>query len=109
MSAPLCGACGGVLLFSWAAWRYQYNAKRHAACFGRAARSRRCRVILVLGAIVKAAAGLPHSKWGSKDPPLRVRLGGRVIVGLGVDIAEVGRIQAAIERYGETFLRRIYT
>jgi holo-[acyl-carrier protein] synthase len=28
---------------------------------------------------------------------------------LGVDIAEVGRIQAAIERHGEVFLRRVYT
>ena len=32
-----------------------------------------------------------------------------MIVGLGVDIAEVGRVRAAIERYGETFLRRVYT
>jgi holo-[acyl-carrier protein] synthase len=32
-----------------------------------------------------------------------------LIVGMGVDIAEVERIQGAIERYGETFLRRIYT
>jgi holo-[acyl-carrier protein] synthase len=32
-----------------------------------------------------------------------------LIIGMGVDIAEVERIQAAIERYGETFLRRIYT
>jgi holo-[acyl-carrier protein] synthase len=32
-----------------------------------------------------------------------------LIVGLGVDITEVERIQSAIERYGETFLRRIYT
>ncbi len=32
-----------------------------------------------------------------------------MIVGLGVDIAEVGRIGAAIERHGETFLRRVYT
>jgi holo-[acyl-carrier protein] synthase len=32
-----------------------------------------------------------------------------LIVGMGVDIAEVERIQAAIERHGETFLRRIYT
>ena len=32
-----------------------------------------------------------------------------MIVGMGVDIAEVGRIQGAIERHGETFLRRIYT
>lgn len=32
-----------------------------------------------------------------------------MIIGMGVDLAEVERIQAAIERYGETFLRRIYT
>jgi holo-[acyl-carrier protein] synthase len=32
-----------------------------------------------------------------------------VIVGLGVDIAEVERVKAAIERHGETFLRRVYT
>jgi holo-[acyl-carrier protein] synthase len=32
-----------------------------------------------------------------------------VIVGLGVDIAEVARVKAAIERHGETFLRRLYT
>lgn len=32
-----------------------------------------------------------------------------MIVGLGVDIAEVGRVKAAIERHGETFLRRVYT
>jgi holo-[acyl-carrier protein] synthase len=32
-----------------------------------------------------------------------------LIVGLGVDIAEVARIKAAIERHGETFLRRLYT
>jgi holo-[acyl-carrier protein] synthase len=28
---------------------------------------------------------------------------------MGVDITEVDRIKAAIERYGETFLRRLYT
>jgi holo-[acyl-carrier protein] synthase len=32
-----------------------------------------------------------------------------LILGLGVDIAEVGRIKAAIERHGEIFLRRVYT
>lgn len=32
-----------------------------------------------------------------------------MIVGLGVDIAEVGRIKAAIERHGKAFLRRVYT
>jgi holo-[acyl-carrier protein] synthase len=32
-----------------------------------------------------------------------------VIVGTGVDLAEVDRIQAAIERYGRRFIERIYT
>jgi holo-[acyl-carrier protein] synthase len=32
-----------------------------------------------------------------------------VIVGTGVDLAEVPRIKASIERYGERFIRRIYT
>ncbi len=32
-----------------------------------------------------------------------------MIVGLGVDIAEVGRIEAAIRRHGQAFLRRLFT
>src|SRR5260370_12718664 len=32
-----------------------------------------------------------------------------MIVGMGVDIADVERIQGAIERHGEVFLRRVYT
>jgi holo-[acyl-carrier protein] synthase len=32
-----------------------------------------------------------------------------VIVGLGVDIAEVNRIEAAIARHGQAFLKRIFT
>jgi len=32
-----------------------------------------------------------------------------VIIGLGVDLAEVSRIRSAIERHGEPFLRRVYT
>lgn len=32
-----------------------------------------------------------------------------MIVGTGVDLAEVERIRAAIERYGARFLERIYT
>lgn len=31
------------------------------------------------------------------------------IVGCGVDLAEVGRIGGAIERYGERFLARVFT
>lgn len=32
-----------------------------------------------------------------------------MIVGTGVDLAEVPRIKASIERYGEKFIKRIYT
>lgn len=32
-----------------------------------------------------------------------------MIAGTGIDLAEVGRIRASIERYGERFIRRIYT
>jgi holo-[acyl-carrier protein] synthase len=32
-----------------------------------------------------------------------------LIIGLGVDIAEVPRIKAAIERRGQPFLRRVFT
>lgn len=33
----------------------------------------------------------------------------KMIVGLGVDITEVPRVAASIERFGERFLRRIFT
>jgi holo-[acyl-carrier protein] synthase len=32
-----------------------------------------------------------------------------MIVGTGVDIAEVGRIQAAVKRFGDRFLKRVFT
>ncbi|MBZ5567759.1 MAG: holo-[acyl-carrier-protein] synthase [Acidobacteriia bacterium] len=32
-----------------------------------------------------------------------------MIVGTGIDVAEVPRVAAAIERFGERFLRRIFT
>src|SRR5215469_3557077 len=32
-----------------------------------------------------------------------------MIVGMGIDIAEVGRIRAVIQTQGERFLRRVYT
>ncbi len=32
-----------------------------------------------------------------------------MIVGLGIDIAEVDRIERAIRRYGQRFLQRIFT
>jgi holo-[acyl-carrier protein] synthase len=31
------------------------------------------------------------------------------IIGLGIDLTEIGRIGAAIERYGERFLKRVFT
>jgi holo-[acyl-carrier protein] synthase len=32
-----------------------------------------------------------------------------MIVGLGIDIAEPARVRAAVERYGQRFLKRIFT
>jgi holo-[acyl-carrier protein] synthase len=32
-----------------------------------------------------------------------------MIIGSGIDLAEIGRIQQSIDRYGERFLNRIYT
>src|SRR5215469_17074128 len=32
-----------------------------------------------------------------------------MIVGTGVDITEVARIRAAVDRYGDRFLRRVFT
>lgn len=32
-----------------------------------------------------------------------------MILGTGVDLAEVARIRASIERYGERFIRRVFT
>lgn len=32
-----------------------------------------------------------------------------MVLGLGTDITEVGRIARSLERYGEQFLRRVYT
>jgi len=32
-----------------------------------------------------------------------------MIVGSGIDIAEIGRIRRSVERYGERFLNRVYT
>ncbi len=32
-----------------------------------------------------------------------------MIVGTGIDLAEVPRVRASIERYGERFLRRVFT
>src|ERR1035441_8513572 len=32
-----------------------------------------------------------------------------MIVGSGIDLAEIGRIQKSVERYGQRFLNRVYT
>ena len=32
-----------------------------------------------------------------------------MIVGSGIDLAEIGRIQKSVERYGKRFLNRVYT
>jgi holo-[acyl-carrier protein] synthase len=33
----------------------------------------------------------------------------RMIVGSGIDLVEIGRIQHSVDRYGERFLNRVYT
>jgi holo-[acyl-carrier protein] synthase len=33
----------------------------------------------------------------------------RMIVGSGIDLVEIGRIQQSVDRYGERFLDRVYT
>ena len=35
--------------------------------------------------------------------------GQRVIIGLGIDLIELGRVRKTLERFGERFLRRVYT
>src|SRR6202007_1630636 len=49
---------------------------------------------------------LPHAQT---SVPVRLGDGDLVIVGLGIDIAEVARAKTAIERHGEPSLRRLYT
>jgi holo-[acyl-carrier protein] synthase len=51
----------------------------------------------------------PSSARSEKRQQAAALQGGTLIIGMGVDIAEVERIRGAIERYGEVFLRRIYT
>lgn len=49
---------------------------------------------------------MPSRTIGNRQLKIENR---QMIVGTGVDIAEVPRIAQAIARYGERFLRRIYT
>lgn len=48
-------------------------------------------------------------RGATKDRVMERFARGSVIVGLGVDISEVGRVRAAIERHGEPFVRRVFT
>jgi holo-[acyl-carrier protein] synthase len=54
----------------------------------------------------KKSTGL-YTRHFKRDAKERGESG--VIIGMGVDLAEVERIRGAIERYGEPFLRRVYT
>jgi holo-[acyl-carrier protein] synthase len=58
---------------------------------------------MTAGRMVTWAAKLPGASvcWGNG--------GTSVILGTGVDLAEVARIRASIERYGERFTRRVFT
>ncbi len=91
-----CEPCVWALVFSGAPQSPKYNPKRNARIQGVRDTVRLPGRFGVLG-WRKSGSELPHSK------------GGTLIVGMGVDIAEVERIQGAIERHGEVFLRRVYT
>ena len=58
--------------------------------------------------MASAANGAQHSLGYARDKAAPLQEGG-VIVGMGIDVAEVERIRGAIERHGEVFLRRIFT
>lgn len=44
-----------------------------------------------------------------EDPRRDVRLVHSMIVGSGIDLVEIARIQQSMERYGQRFLGRVYT
>lgn len=48
---------------------------------------------------------------GGKDAraALKIIYLGLMLVGTGIDVVEIGRIASAIDRYGDRFLRRIFT
>jgi len=70
------------------------------------------RLALVIGfAIQPANVGCPFLEL---QPPIAsvaecYSLIDSMIVGSGIDLAEIGRIQQSIDRYGARFLNRIYT
>jgi holo-[acyl-carrier protein] synthase len=37
------------------------------------------------------------------------RAGGAMVIGIGTDLTEIGRVERSIERYGERFLERVFT
>jgi holo-[acyl-carrier protein] synthase len=41
--------------------------------------------------------------------PVRVCYGVAMVIGIGTDLIEISRIERSVERYGESFLRRVYT
>src|SRR5205807_1504448 len=59
----------------------------------------------------KEDRGRAHQHQGRQTRTSHSHVDGRraVIVGLGIDIAEVDRIREAIERHGQRFTERIYT
>ena len=64
---------------------------------------------IIAGQIWSFCAGGKREPFDAQGKQAVALQGGTLIVGMGVDIAEVGRIQTAIERHGEIFLKRVYT
>jgi len=83
-------------MFWWWPRAYQYNRSRSGSFW-------------VTFPKLRPPCRRPLHRHGRYCGSLWGKFGGCLIVGLGVDIAEVARVQRAIERHGETFLRRVYT
>src|SRR5580698_90272 len=69
-------------------------------------RPQRRRIALAAKITLRRPVALPQTRTGKSACATSEEF---LIIGLGVDIAEVGRIKSAIERHGETILRRLYT
>ena len=67
--------------------------------------------LILRGANVSAKADVRPSKpkRTSHQASAAGAAGGHVIVGVGVDIAEIDRIEAAVGRHGAAFLERVFT
>src|SRR5208283_523141 len=63
-----------------------------------------------VGAAIGGGASQGVTAGGPRANTISYRLntGPRMIVGTGIDVVEIGRIQQAMDRYGQRFLNRVF-